>query len=461
MGPTRREVLGTLAAGVAATAPWRVLANTDAPIRLATFETDVTPPLGHPLMGGGIAPAKSIDDPLLAHGVVLLGADKPIVLVVIDWCEIRNDAYTRWRSVLAEAAGTTTERVLVSCVHQHDAPIADLEAQRLLTANGAQGSICDVDFHERTVQRVAKLVRRSIPGARRITHLGHGQAQVQQVASNRRYLGMDGKVQFGRTSATRDAHARSQEEGVVDPWLKTLSFWNGEQPIAALSCFATHPMSYYGKGGVSSDFVGLARRRRQSDPPQIFQLYASGCSGNVTAGKYNDGAIANRPILADRIHQAMVQAWAKTQRFPLQDIQFRSMPLRLEPRNDPGFTIADLEQRLKTDPKPFGQCLAALGLSWRKRADAGHRLDLPVLDLGPARLLLLPGESYVEYQLLAQRLRPDLFVMTLGYGECATGYVPTEKAFDEKDTNLHDWCWVAPGAERAMTAALKEALAAR
>ena len=46
----------------------------------------------------------------------------------------------------------------------------------------------------------------------------------------------------------------------MDPWLRTLSFWEHDRPVAALHCYATHPMSYYGKGGVSSDFVGMARR---------------------------------------------------------------------------------------------------------------------------------------------------------------------------------------------------------
>jgi hypothetical protein len=78
--------------------------------------------------------------------------------------------------------------------------------------------------------------------------------------------------------------------------------------------------------------------------------------------------------------------------------------------------------------------------------------------VGTAQLLLLPGESYVEFQLAAQRLRPDSFVMTLGYGDCAPGYVPTERAFQEGDGNLRDWCWVAPGAEKAMTKALGAAL---
>lgn len=83
-------------------------------------------------MGGGIAPAARVEDPLEIHGIVLLGAGEPLVIAAIDWCEIRNDAYTAWRQGLAVAAGTKPERVLLSCVHQHDAPIADLTAQRLL-----------------------------------------------------------------------------------------------------------------------------------------------------------------------------------------------------------------------------------------------------------------------------------------------------------------------------------------
>ncbi len=426
---------------------------------LQTFSADVTPPVGHALMGGGIAPAKRVADPLFARGLVLSDGGKPFVIVTIEWCEIRNDAFERWRNVLAEAAGTDPERVLVSAVHVHDAPIADLEAQRLLEKRHAAGSICDLRFHEEAVQRVAKALRESVRAKRAITHLGTGQAKVDKVASNRRYLLPDGKPTFGRTSATRNILAHEAPEGTIDPWLKTLSFWDGDKPVAALHGYATHPMSHYGQGEVSSDFVGLARQRREQNPPGVAQLYGSGCSGNVTAGKFNDGAPANRPVLADRIHRAMELAWNQTRRHPLDRMGFRNVRLRLEPRDTPGFNVADLESRLANDPKPFNQCLAALGLSWRKRADAGHKLDLPALDFGPAQLLLLPAESYVEFQLFAQEQRPDSFVMTLGYGECAPGYIPIERAWDEGDSNLGDWCWVARGAESALKQAIQAALA--
>lgn len=454
----RREALGGMAAWLAGGLAGQGRAADKPAFQLATFAADVTIPIGHPCMGGGISPAKVIDDPLFANGFVLLGAGKPIVVVSVDWCEIRNDAFERWRGVLAEAAGTDPVRVLVSCIHQHDAPIADLEAQRLLEKHQAKGSICDLDFHEKAVQRVGKAVREAIKSPRPISHVGTGQARIEKLASNRRYVGPDGKPHFNRTSATRDPKIREQAEGLVDPYLKTLSFWDGDKAVAALHCYAIHPMSYYGGGKVSSDFPGLARKRRQADDPAIFQIYASGCSGNVVAGKYNDGNPDNRAVLADRLYQAMQAAWKETKREPLQKVEFRSTQMRLEPRTGTGFTIEDLTKRLTSDARPFGQCLGALGLSWRKCADAGHKIDVPLLDLGPAQLVLMPGESYVEYQLLAQKMRPDSFVVVLGYGECATGYVPPERAFEEHDGNLSDWCWVAPGCEKAMTAALATVL---
>src|SRR5262249_39001276 len=147
--------------------------------RLSTFAADVTPPLGHPLLAGAtVAPnASRIDDPLSACGFVLQGPDKPLVVVSVDWCEIRNDAYDRWRRVLADAAGTDPVRVLVTCIHQHDSPLPDLEAERILRKHGAKAHLFDLEFHERTVQSVAQALRDGLNNSRRVTHLGLGEAR--------------------------------------------------------------------------------------------------------------------------------------------------------------------------------------------------------------------------------------------------------------------------------------------
>jgi hypothetical protein len=456
MCPTRREAL---VAGVALAAS-AVGVRGSAPPKpaLATFTTEITPPIGHPCMGGGVAPVNEIVDPLFAHGFVLLGLDKPVAFITLDWCEVRNGAYDLFRERIARAIETEPVRVMLSCLHQHDAPMADLEAQQFLEKHAAKGAICDLAFLDRTVSRVAEAARESIRTSRPVNFLGVGEAKVEKVASNRRYVDALGNVHYNRMSATRDAKIRDAEEGTIDPVLRTLSFWNDDTPICALSTYATHPMSYYGKGGVSADFVGLARKRRQGDTPKVHQMYASGASGNVTAGKFNDGDSANRAVLADRIHTAMAAAWKGTIRSPIANIAFRSVPLTLEARSTPGFSEAELTKRLKDDPKPFGQCLAALGLSWLKRVQSGKPIDVPVLDFGSAALVLLPAESYVEFQLAAQKLRPRLPVLVAGYGECGPGYIPIERAWKEKDSNLTDWCWINPGSEKRVMDALAKLL---
>ena len=166
-------------------------------LEVATFQADITIPLGHRCMG--ILPTKSqqIVDPLEARGFVLRGAGAPLVLVALDWCEVRNGAYDQWRDALAQAAGTTRERVLVSALHQHDAPVVDRGAQDWLDQVGLVGELYDRAFHDGCVERVAAALREGLQRSRRVTHVGLGQAAVAEVASNRRVVEPDGRVSFG------------------------------------------------------------------------------------------------------------------------------------------------------------------------------------------------------------------------------------------------------------------------
>jgi hypothetical protein len=46
-------------------------------------------------------------------------------------------------------------------------------------------------------------------------------------------------------------------------------------------------------------------------------------------------------------------------------------------------------------------------------------------------LLNLPGELFVEYQLAAQKMRPDDFVCTAAYEEYGPGYICTETGYGQ------------------------------
>ena len=427
--------------------------------RIATFSADVTIPLNHRCMG--VLPTKSlrVKDPLEAKGFVLLGADRPLVVVAVDWCEIRNGAYDQWRDAIAKAAGTDRERVLVTSLHQHDAPVTDSGAAKLLRDAGLPGELYDESFHDEAVANVSSALKAALPNAIPVSHVGTGKALVKDIASSRRVILEDGRVSFGRGSRSggNEFHSKAPD-GQIDPFVRTLSFWNEGKAVAALSVYAVHPMSYYGRGEVSADFVGLARRRLEADDPTVMQIYASGCSGDVTAGKYNDGSENSRQALIDRLYDGMKRAWNSTTKTPLTKVEFRSTPLELEYYQHRDLEPDKLRTTLADESIPTeDRILAAMGLSSFERVAAKRSIDFCCLDFGNAKLVLFPGEAFVGYQLMAQETAADSFVVSMGYGECWPGYIPLNSHFAE---GFHDkWLWVPPGSENRIQRALQTVLA--
>lgn len=432
--------------------------GTQAEIKVATFQADVTIPIGHRCMGVLPTKSKDVHDPLEAKGFVLLGDEKPIVVVAVDWCEIRNGSYDQWREAIAVSVTTTRERVLVTSLHQHDAPVIDSGAAKLLRNVGLDNELYDEEFHNEVVNKVATAAQESLKHAKRVTHLGTGQARVKDVASNRRVILEDGRVSFGRGSSSGgDDFHRNAPDGEIDPFVKTISFWSGDECVVALHSYATHPMSRYGQGHVSADFVGLARRKLEKETPGVMQIYASGCSGDVTAGKFNDRSDEAREGLIQRLYAGMKQAFESTRKQPIEEAAFGSVPLQLEfyahKDLDPDKLRATLNN---AEVRTEDRILAAMGLSSLERVQRGQAIDFPCIDFGNTKLLLFPGESFVGYQLMAQQMSPESFVMSMGYGECWPGYIPMNSSFAD---GFHDkWLWVPVGSENKIRAALEKLL---
>jgi hypothetical protein len=164
--------------------------------------------------------------------------------------------------------------------------------------------------------------------------------------------------------------------------------------------------------------------------------------------------------LTDRLYQAMVAAWKDTRRVPLTQIDFRNATIELEFHPHASLTAEALAAELADEKKSVeDRILAAMGLSSRQRVARGQKIDMLCIDFGPAQVVLFPGEAFVGYQLMAQQMRSDAFVVSIGYGECWPGYIPTESAFKD---NFHDkWLWVAPGSEQRIRTALKQVLEAK
>ncbi len=426
-------------------------------LSIGTFKANVTPPLGSPV---AYAPARKILDPLTARGVVIKSDQKPIVLCAVDYLGIANEGLEEWKSQLAKAAETTPDRVWVSTLHQHDGMRCDLTLEEVLEEYGLAGTRLDVPVIMKSIEKTARAVRKATKKSQTVTHLGFGRAEVEKVASNRRIVDPVGDtVSIVRWSRTTDSAAIAAPEGLIDPWLHCISFWNVDKALAVMTFYATHPQSYYGMGDVTSEFVGLARKAREKKT-KIPHIHFNGASGNITAGKYNDGSKEMRPVLAYRMMEGMTKAWENTKKMPIttQDLAWKTKPVSLPLGKH--LIESELRAMMAHDSllrmKKF---VAAKHLAWLLQTKAGKKIDISLLKLGKAWMLNLPGELFIEYQLAAQNMVPDIDLSVVAYGEYGPGYIGTEKAYSEGGYETSERASrVAPSVERILMKAIKSIL---
>jgi len=431
-------------------------------LKVATFKVDVTPPPGSPLCDALVPPATGVNDPLSARGIIFEADDqKPVVLVAVDWVGIGNEGHDAWRQAIADACKTSIDRVCVHTLHQHDAPGCDFLAEKIAAEAGLPGKLFPVDYARDAIRRVAKAAAEAQGRAESVTQVGYGMGLVEKVASNRRILGPDGKVKFGRMSAGRDPAARELPEGLIDPNVRMLTFWNGDRPLAVLTYYATHPQSYYYTGLCSADFVGMARDEAEAAEKAGLHLHFNGAGGNIAAGKYNDGSHENRPVLAGRLAAGMKRAWDDQKKIPVADLAFdwatRDVKLPLYEGYDEGEEAALLHDATS---KELPRLKAARNIAWAQRATDGPPITIGRLRLGPIDILQMPGELFVEYQLSAQKMRPDAFVCMAAYGDYGPGYIGTAIAYTQGgyETGSRNVSRVGPRVEPVLVGAMQKLL---
>jgi len=425
-------------------------------LRVGVFEADVTPPIGSPV---AYAMTRSIVDPLSARGMVIfIDNQKPVVLCAVDWIGISNEGNDLWKKKLAEAAHTTIDRVSVHVLHQHDGVVCDFTMEKITKEYGVEPTQFDDVFLYKAIQNVADAVAAASVHPEEVTHIGFGEAKVEKVASNRRILGDGGKVTMIRWSSGNDSATMAAPEGLVDPWLKCVSLWDNEKTIAVITYYATHPQSYYGKGDVTCEFIGIARNRREKSLG-LPHIHFNGAGGNITSGKYNDGSEASRQALAKRVETAMQQAWEQTKKTVItKNISWKSTQVTLPLGKN--IVEKQLRDTLSYEKSSWSKKIsAAEKLAWYQRSKGGIKIEVSALRLGEIWLLDLPGELFVEYQLAAQKMKPGGKVCTAAYEELGPGYIGTAIAYTQGGYETSDLnSGVAPEVEAVLLNAIKKVL---
>jgi hypothetical protein len=445
----------------------------DPGLQLVTFRVDVTPPIGEGPCVGFMPKVDSVEHPLEVRGIVLRANGQTFVIAALDYQGLCNSSDDEFRRRMAEAAGTTPGRVALQSLHQHSAPVLDVDAMRLLHGDDSEPVRRHIAFTTQMADRTAATIREAVPKIKPVVRVVGSRAKADRLASNRRVPQPDGSLLM-RGSATRDPKLHEAPEGLIDPWLRTVTFFDAERPMAQLHYYATHPMSFYGDARISWDVPGLARQQLEQEIG-VFQIYFNGCGGNIGMGKYNDGSRAAREQLTDRMFDAMrrsarvaaggeatetekLDATVEVQSLKPAEIAWDQADLRFTVRDEGPFSATALREKLQAG-RPFTERMtAAMWSAWAARLKMGYRVSVSRLKLGAIQLVHLPGEPFVEFQLFAQQVSADSFVCVAGYGECGVWYYGPDSIFRDRGGYEQSWSLTGP-CQASVEAVLNQLLA--
>lgn len=396
-----------------------------APLRVAAFACDATPPLGEPMLW--MNPLQKVVTPLLAKGIVLEDGTNRYVLCVFDWCLIGNESNVNFRRALADAVGTPVSRVSVHTVHQHAAPYADEGAHRLLDTAPQPTIHLSSNYLAQLRTRLAGAASEAVKHLEVFDRIGTSEAKVDRVGSQRRLHDENGKLYLRFSTGALQKKLADAPEGDLDPMLKTITFAHGDKPIARLHFYASHPQTFCCDGRASADFVGEAREELEKSEG-VPQIYFTGCAGDVTVGKYNDGSAEAYAGLKQRFSAALKES-ARTIRYsPANSVEWRMGEVKLPLRDEKSKVVAE-SQALLNDVKQneINRVFkGATRLAYVERLE--RPVELSALRLGEVWLVCLPGEPMVAFQRFTQSLRPKNFVAVAGYADSGPSYICTDAA---------------------------------
>ncbi len=401
-------------------------------LKAAPFKIDITPPAGHPIAYGV---NRKVDTPIYLRGIGLNDGKSTVVLAVADVIGISNQSHEDLTRLIASAAECRPSNVYLHAVHQHDSLCIGRDTDHLVISSGFEPNVTNEYWSQlkRTVSEgvTAALRPRKWKSVRRIET---AERRVQKLGANRRLLSPDNTVKAMRFSMCGDRKLRKEPVGIIDPFLRTISFRgrNG-QIIAALHFYATHPQVAYHRNMIGGDVPGYALRyvEKRFDDPDAVQMYFTGCGANVTFGKYTTGSKEkNLKQLSQTLGSEILKNLTYLE--PREPGLICCKSRKFCPPVASGISEKKLLAELKNAETEAAAFLSARKLLALRRLSRKKHPTIQRMDIGPdVSLLSFPSETVVEYQLYAHSLVADRFLACAAYRDYSWFYLPTAEMYKQ------------------------------
>lgn len=407
--------------------------------RAGAAVSNITPPLGSPIVGGWAPmPAAHVHDELHARALVLDDGSTRLAIVVSDNVGIPRYVLDAARRTIQEKTGIPAANLLLSSTHTHSAA----------SARG-QGGFTEqpLDEYQRfVVSRIVDAVTGAIHNLEP-ARIGRGAGHEPSQVFNRRWRMKAGTVlrnpYGGIDQVMMNPPAGSPDllepAGPTDPEIHFLSVQSaGGRPIALLANYSLHYVGGVDGAAISADYYGMFATRigellgaAGQDPPFV-GIMSNGTSGNINNIDFRQARRPRyRPYEKMRMVANMVAAevWKACQTLQYQDwvplgAAVREIPLAV--RVPSAEDIRQAEAVLKNPPKihRHEETYARRTLA-AKDYPARIPFLLQALRIGDVGIAAIPAETFVEIGLEIRKSSPFPRTFTVSIANGAYGYLPT------------------------------------
>lgn len=411
--------------------------------RAGAFASNITPPLGEPIVGNfNIPKATHIHDELHARCLVLDDGKTRLAFAICDNVGIPRQVFDLAKKLAEESTGIPGDRILMSATHTHSATSARGENPLLKDEKLAS-------YQEFLARRIADGIRQAADNLAP-AQIGWGAVDVPTQVFNRRWHvkpGAPTSNPFGGQDKVRMNPGYGDHllkpAGPTDPQVSFLSLRSADgRPIALLANYSLHYVGGVPMGHVSADYFALFADRIQQllkadrlDPPFV-GIMSNGTSGDVNNINFAKKGEPKAPYqkmreVADEIADAVFKAH--------QSITFRdwvelgaahrelTLAVRRPTPEQRQYALDVLAK--PEDAKPAGphERVYAQRVLQLDKSPSEVSVPLQVFRLGDLGIAAIPFEVFTESGLAIKQKSPFQPSFTIELANGSFGYLPTPR----------------------------------
>jgi neutral ceramidase len=419
-------------------------ANRDRAFRAGAAMSNITPPLGEPIVGNFATPkATHVHDELHARCLVLDDGKTKLAFAVCDNVGIAREVFDAAKRMVHEATGLPEDHLLMAATHTHSATSA-------LGANSLKPDRELTDYQRFLARRIADGIRCALNNLEPAL-VGWGSVDVPSQVFNRRWYLKPGTPMpnpFGGQDRVRMNPGRAdpsllEPAGPTDPQVSFLSVKSKDgRPIALLANYSLHYVGGVPEGHVSADYfadfaerIGKKLAADRLDPPFVGMM-SNGTSGDVNNIDFRKKGERQAPYqklreVAEEVAVAVARAHQKVEFRDWVPLAAARRELVLAVRKPAEGQLAYVRQVFAKpeNTKPYHPLERVYAQRVLQLSDSPEHVSivLQTLRIGDLGIAAIPFEVFTESGLEIKQKSPLKPTFTIELANGSYGYLPTPR----------------------------------